>query len=263
MLFLPNNPATTKGLTDAEREWISWNFELDQGQKDHKEELTGMQAFVLAVTDPKTWLLMATLYMVCACASSPAEIDAISDVYRRRCGQLLPLRREHFGIQVSRFLMKAVYTLTHKQSQHHLRAHRPSIPALRGNHDRQWFPLRQGIIATPPLSPMSHPPTQTQERYLHIVIPLVFTIIANIIALSTLNTAARCTSPQLHFTLWLILSDVAMMLMPGSFYGATAVILSWIAGSITQPAVKRAAAISLINAVCNTPNSASPFCLCL
>jgi hypothetical protein len=50
--------------------------------------------------------------------------------------------------------------------------------------------------------------------------------------------------------------DVSMMMMPGSFYGATVVILSWVAGSLTQPAVKRAAAIALINAVCNTPNSA-------
>ncbi|KAF9014433.1 MFS general substrate transporter [Hymenopellis radicata] len=55
--------AATVGLALIFMKWIAWNFELDQGQKDHKEELTGMQAFVLAVTDPKTWLLMATLYM--------------------------------------------------------------------------------------------------------------------------------------------------------------------------------------------------------
>lgn len=46
-----------------------------------------------------------------------------------------------------------------------------------------------------------------------------------------------------------------MMLMPGSCYSATIVILSWITGSLSQPATKRAAAIALINAVCNTPNS--------
>ncbi|KAJ7824668.1 putative pantothenate transporter [Mycena olivaceomarginata] len=84
---------------------------------------------------------------------------------------------------------------------------------------------------------------RTQERFWHIVVPLVFTTISNIIAISTLNTAARY---------------VSMMMMPGSFYGATVVILSWVAGSLTQPAVKRAAGIALINAVCNTPNSAYP-----
>ncbi|KAF8896934.1 putative pantothenate transporter [Mucidula mucida] len=191
MLFLPNNPATTKGLTDAEREWISWNFELDQGQKDHKEELTGMQAFVLAVTDPKTWLLMATLYMTYIAA-------AVVSFFPSVVSTLGYSRNITYVLTAPPYLLCVV------------------IMIVNGFHS-----------------------DKTQERYLHIVIPLVFTIVANIIALSTLNTAARY---------------VAMMLMPGSFYGATAVILSWIAGSITQPAVKRAAAISLINAVCNTPN---------
>jgi len=48
-----------------------------------------------------------------------------------------------------------------------------------------------------------------------------------------------------------------MMLMPGSFYAASIVILSWITGSLAQPTMKRASAIALINAVCNTPNSMS------
>ncbi|KIX01122.1 uncharacterized protein Z518_10188 [Rhinocladiella mackenziei CBS 650.93] len=78
-----------------------------------------------------------------------------------------------------------------------------------------------------------------QERYLHIVCPLGITMVANVIAVSTLNIAARY---------------VAMMLMPASFYSASIVILSWITGSLNQPAVKRAAAIAAINAVANTPN---------
>jgi len=45
-----------------------------------------------------------------------------------------------------------------------------------------------------------------------------------------------------------------MMLMPASFYSASIVVLSWITGSLNQPAVKRAAAIAAINAVSNTPN---------
>ncbi|ETI25288.1 hypothetical protein G647_04663 [Cladophialophora carrionii CBS 160.54] len=78
-----------------------------------------------------------------------------------------------------------------------------------------------------------------QERYLHIVCPLAITMVANIIAVSTLSIAARY---------------VAMMLMPASFYAASIVVLSWITGSLNQPAVKRAAAIATINAVANTPN---------
>lgn len=80
---------------------------------------------------------------------------------------------------------------------------------------------------------------KTGERFLHLALPLVITVVANIIAVSTLNVAARY---------------VAMMLMPASFYSSAIVQLSWISGSISQPAVKRAAAIGFINAACNTPN---------
>ncbi|CAG8937251.1 unnamed protein product [Penicillium salamii] len=78
-----------------------------------------------------------------------------------------------------------------------------------------------------------------QERYWHIVCPMAICMVANIIAVATLNTAARY---------------VAMMLMPGSFYSAAVVVLSWVTGSLSQPSIKRASAIALINAICNTPN---------
>jgi NADH:ubiquinone oxidoreductase subunit K len=44
------------------------------------------------------------------------------------------------------------------------------------------------------------------------------------------------------------------MLMPASFYSSAIVQLSWISGSLSQPAVKRAAGIALINCLVNTPN---------
>lgn len=77
------------------------------------------------------------------------------------------------------------------------------------------------------------------ERYLHIALPLIITVIANIIAVSTLNIGAR------YF---------AMCLLPLSFYSSAICQLSWISGSLSQPAVKRAASIAIINAICNTPN---------
>ncbi|KAL8409870.1 hypothetical protein RB594_008092 [Gaeumannomyces avenae] len=80
---------------------------------------------------------------------------------------------------------------------------------------------------------------RTQERFWHIVAPLIVTLAANIIAVSTLNTGARYT---------------AMMLLPASFYSSAVVTLSWITGTLAQPAAKRASAIALINALCNTPN---------
>ncbi|VUC32469.1 unnamed protein product [Clonostachys rosea] len=80
---------------------------------------------------------------------------------------------------------------------------------------------------------------RTSERFYHITVALCVTLVANIIAVSTLNIAARY---------------VAMMLLPGSFYASTIVTLSWITGSLSQPTAKRASAIAFINAICNTPN---------
>lgn len=80
---------------------------------------------------------------------------------------------------------------------------------------------------------------KTGERAFHIIGPFFVTILANVIAVSTTNTAARYT---------------AMMLMPGSFYSSTIVLLSWISTTVTGSHAKRAVAIALINSVSNTSN---------
>ncbi|KAM0210963.1 hypothetical protein ACHAQI_005694 [Fusarium lateritium] len=80
---------------------------------------------------------------------------------------------------------------------------------------------------------------RSQERSYHIVGALSITAVANVIAVSTTNTAARY---------------VAMMMLPASFYTSAIVTLSWITGTLSQPTAKRASAIALINSICNTPN---------
>lgn len=80
---------------------------------------------------------------------------------------------------------------------------------------------------------------KVQERTFHVVAAFSVTILANVIAVATTNTAARY---------------VAMMLMPASFYSSSIVILSWMASTITGPHVKRAIGIAIINAVSNTSN---------
>ena len=80
---------------------------------------------------------------------------------------------------------------------------------------------------------------RVQERFYHIIGALCITAIANVIAVSTINTAARY---------------VAMMMLPASFYASAIVTLSWITGTMSQPTAKRASAIALINSICNTPN---------
>jgi hypothetical protein len=62
--ILPNSPKTVRGHTEQEREWLAWTFGQDQGQQDHSDEITAWKGFEMATADPKTWLLMGTLYCV-------------------------------------------------------------------------------------------------------------------------------------------------------------------------------------------------------
>ncbi|KAI3532411.1 TNA1 is necessary for nicotinic acid import into the cell [Colletotrichum tamarilloi] len=189
--ILPNSNKKIPTLTQLECEWVQYNFAADQGQEDNSSEVTAMKGFMMAVTDPKTWMLMGVLY-------STYIVGAVANFFPSVVGGLGFSRTMTYALTAPPFLLCVITML------------------LNGFHsDRK------------------------QERFLHIVIPLCITLVANIIAVSTTNTAARY---------------VAMMLLPGSFYAAAVVVLSWITGSLAQPSVKRASAIALINAMCNTPN---------
>ncbi|KAI8313844.1 hypothetical protein K4K61_006470 [Colletotrichum sp. SAR11_59] len=62
--ILPNSPDGIKSLSETERAWVKFNYEKDQGQSDDRSEVSARQGFVLAVRDPKTWLMLATLYCI-------------------------------------------------------------------------------------------------------------------------------------------------------------------------------------------------------
>lgn len=85
---------------------------------------------------------------------------------------------------------------------------------------------------------------KTRERSFHIIVPFIFTMIANIIAVSTLNTGAR------YF---------AMCLMPASFYSASTIGYSWVGVNITGPAIKRAIVFALVNAFGSTTSIWTPY----
>lgn len=68
--ILPNKLTSLKGFTVAEQDWLVWNFEADQGQQDNADEISAKKGVWMAVVDPKTWLLMSTLYSVCRLFSS-------------------------------------------------------------------------------------------------------------------------------------------------------------------------------------------------
>jgi MFS family permease len=60
--YLPNSPQKVKWLSEQEHEWLDWSYKNDQKQKDNSHEITAWRGFVLAASDPKTWLMMGTLY---------------------------------------------------------------------------------------------------------------------------------------------------------------------------------------------------------
>ncbi|KAI1340167.1 nicotinamide mononucleotide permease [Xylariaceae sp. FL0016] len=189
--ILPNSNKKIRGLSKMECEFVQWNFASDQGQADNHNEISAMKGFTMALTDPKTWLLMGILY-------ATYIVGAVTNFFPSVVGGLGYDRNKTYGLTAPPFILCVFCML------------------FNGFHsDRK------------------------QERFLHIVIPLIITLVANIIAVSSLNIGAR------YF---------AMMLLPASFYSSAVVTLSWITGSLNQPSVKRAAAIALINAICNTPN---------
>ncbi|KAI0677060.1 MFS general substrate transporter [Trametes maxima] len=73
---------------------------------------------------------------------------------------------------------------------------------------------------------------KTRERFWHIAIPLAFGIVGFIIAISTMNLAARY---------------ISLFLMAQSYAGFI-IFLAWISNSIPRPPSKRAVAIAFINA---------------
>lgn len=93
---------------------------------------------------------------------------------------------------------------------------------------------------------------KTGERFLHVTIPLVLSMIAFIIAVATTNTGARYFS---------------MCLMIPALYCSFTTIISWMSNCVPRPPLKRAIAISLMNCLSNStsiwnsylyPTSAAP-----
>lgn len=60
--YLPNTPRKIIGFTQQQLDWLKYNYEADQKQEDYSNEITAKQGFMMAVTDPKTWLLCGILY---------------------------------------------------------------------------------------------------------------------------------------------------------------------------------------------------------
>lgn len=63
-VILPHSLQTIRGFTELENQFLQYNYAKDIGQQDHKDEASAWKGLKLAVSDPKTWLLLATLWAV-------------------------------------------------------------------------------------------------------------------------------------------------------------------------------------------------------
>ncbi|ELU37356.1 sugar transporter [Rhizoctonia solani AG-1 IA] len=84
---------------------------------------------------------------------------------------------------------------------------------------------------------------KTGERFLHISIPLFIGIIGFVIAIATMNIAARY---------------ISLFLMAQAYAGLI-VLLSWVSNSIPRPPAKRAVALAFINAFSQLGNVAGSY----
>ncbi|KAM0255284.1 hypothetical protein ACHAQJ_005939 [Trichoderma viride] len=84
---------------------------------------------------------------------------------------------------------------------------------------------------------------RTQEKFYHIIAPIIMGVAGFVISMSTLNVAARY---------------VALFLQAGSYAGFI-VFYSWISSSFPRPPAKRAVAIAMVNAFSQLGNVAGSY----
>jgi hypothetical protein len=61
MFILPDTPQKARLLSSQEKDRLIYRLQLDRGQKDNTSEISALKGFVMAITDPKTWLLCGIL----------------------------------------------------------------------------------------------------------------------------------------------------------------------------------------------------------
>lgn len=98
-VYLPNSPGKIIGMSAVEHEWLRWNYESDQKQEDNSAEVTAKQGLLMAVYDPKTWLMMGTLYAVSSMIQSIVALSLtdILDIHSSGRQQLFSDCCRRFG----------------------------------------------------------------------------------------------------------------------------------------------------------------------
>lgn len=102
--LLPNTIKKIWNLNQQQADFVRWNFEKDQKQSDQSDEISAFKGLVMAVTDPKTWMLCATLYATYTAA-------AVNNFFPTVVGGLGFSRNASYGMTAPPFILSALLML--------------------------------------------------------------------------------------------------------------------------------------------------------
>lgn len=213
--ILPNLPRTTSWLTEEERQLAAWRLEEDVGEDDwvdseHQSFWIGLK---LAFTDIKLYILVSP-----SVSPPPPPTTLPPPIHMLTREQMIML----FGVvasgSVTNFFPTVVQTLGFSSTISLLLTAPPYVLCVFTSLFNAWHADRTG------------------ERYWHMVLPLIVTMAAFILAATTTSLAPRY---------------VAMMLMVPGIYTAYVIVLAWISNTLARPPAKRAASLAACNAVSN------------
>lgn len=122
-IILPHSLQTIRGFTELEGQFLQYNYAKDIGQQDHKDEASAWKGLKLAVSDPKTWLLLATLWAVRITRHPRRILLTHLDLCICCCGQLVPIGRCYVEIL----------------AQHYIRPYGASLYSLLYCYQSRWF----------------------------------------------------------------------------------------------------------------------------
>lgn len=209
--ILPDLPHNSRGFTEEERQVAQLRILEDVGELDTDSKQGSMAGLKMALKDTKIYVMMFTFTAYVVGLSFNAFFVSISIVY-------------------------ILTMLTHLQ------------PSLTQTLGFDYVPTL--LMSAPPWAfsciislLVAWNSDRTQERFWHIVSPMLVGMVGFIICMSTSSVPARY---------------VALFLQTASYAGYI-VFYSWIASSFPRPPAKRAVAIAIINAFAQLGNIAGSY----
>lgn len=226
VFILPDYPQTTRWMSPEEKRIAEGRLIIDAGVSSEDsmgQEITAMQGLLMAVKDPKVWLLGLTYH---------ATIMGLS------------VRLLHLHLVISSmltcqfvfFFPTITQALGYGTTTTLLLTAPPWIWAVLVSLPNAWHADRTG------------------ERFLHYFGPALTCIVGYIISATTKSVGPR------YFSMFLMTStlfppsvphSIMLLIITSAGFASGFVMLAWISNTIPRPTAKKAAAIAIVNAMGN------------